>query len=370
MFWFAQEVSPLFSSFLSFASLVGAAASLLLISNGDIMGFSGILLCLFNPVRSATQPTEYWKLVYLGSFVLTVALAVTFLKDVGHDQRLESSRVVPVASTLAHVLGGFFVGLGTRLGNGCTTGHGICGLSRFSKRSMVSVLTFMATSMATAAALASPQTPWAQSTSFLRTDALPQVSPTLATLVRAAGLGLLVLSQTPTANDGSIRHHHLRKSLGAAASGAIFAVGLTFSGMTKKSKVHDFLDVCSFCRGQGTFDPTLISVLCSAIFTSWLGYRYVGRRRRNTAGECQPLCGSSWSIPTGTEIDAPLVLGAGLFGIGWGLTGLCPGPAMYAAAVGVVDVVWAWFPAFLIGSYAGIQLKNGVWKDCGKAKTL
>lgn len=326
------------------------------------MGCSGILSSLLNPLKSATTASEHWRLVFLGSFVLTVFFTTSLLGDTKDDRLENAPDVIPVASTIAMCLGGFLVGLGTRLGNGCTTGHGICGMSRLSKRSLVSVCTFTACSMATAAALASPKTPWADRTSFLRSDSLPAVSKVLSMAVTAAALLLAMLRQTKPEDATSM---HQEKVFGASASGALFAVGLAVSGMVKKSKVHDFLDLCSLCRSQGTFDPTLISVLGSANVISWLSYQYVWRRKH-----CTPACGSCWSIPSNTNIDVPLVAGAVLFGIGWGLTGLCPGPALYAAAAGVVDVVLAWFPAFLVGSYVGNHAKHYLLRSPNKVKTL
>jgi uncharacterized protein len=350
---------------LLYSLVSGASAAVLLLSNGDIMGISGIMTPLLHPFKALTTAADHWKLVYLGSFLLTVHFTVILLGDeAGRDGRLETSDDIPVASTIAHVLGGFLVGFGTKLGNGCTTGHGICGVSRLSKRSIVSVLTFAATGMATATMLTSPKTPWAESTRFLRTDSLPTVSKALGIAVTAAGVGLALVRQTGDATNNTTNNSpYQRKAYAAAVSGALFAVGLAVCGMTKKSKVHGFLDVGALYRSEGTFDPTLITVLGSAIFVSGLGYQYLWRQEK-----CQPACGCGWSIPTNTAIDAPLILGAALFGIGWGLTGLCPGPAVFAAAAGVVDVVLAWCPAFLVGTYLGLKAKG-----CGcppKAKTL
>jgi uncharacterized membrane protein YedE/YeeE len=83
-----------------------------------------------------------WKLVFLSTFLMlsNTVIGAYFT----NDERLGNDPSIPVISVYGYLLGGAFVGFGTRLGNGCTTGHGLCGLARLSKRSIVVVLTFMA----------------------------------------------------------------------------------------------------------------------------------------------------------------------------------------------------------------------------------
>jgi uncharacterized membrane protein YedE/YeeE len=99
------------------------------------------------------------------------------------------------------------------------------------------------------------------------------------------------------------------------ASGLVFGLGLLISGMANPAKVQNFLDLA------GTFDPSLILVMLGAVAVTFVGYRFVLARPR-------PLFAERFALPTLKEIDARLVLGAGVFGIGWGLSGFCPGPAM------------------------------------------
>ena len=122
-------------------ALIGLAAALLLALNGRIAGISGIVGGLLPPRAG----DALWRLL----FVLGLALGALLV-------RLYSGAplAVPVeSSTFTLVLGGLLVGFGTRLGSGCTSGHGICGLARLSPRSLVAVLTFMASAMLTVFAL-------------------------------------------------------------------------------------------------------------------------------------------------------------------------------------------------------------------------
>jgi uncharacterized membrane protein YedE/YeeE len=322
------------------------------------MGFSGIMSSVgLNPSDAMTSSRSHWKLVWLSTFMLTVNFYINHVEDaIRDDYRLETTdNNVPIASTVAHVIGGVLVGLGTKLGNGCTSGHGVCGLARKSPRSMVAVATFMTTGMGTAALL-SGKMPWAEYTEFLRTDALPYYSKLMGTLVTATVVSLGLLRQT---TEEPLPQHQ-RKVWGAAVSAAFAALGLVISGMTQKSKVNDFLDISALV-GTGSADPTLMTVMGSAMFISWLGYQFVpdwsyvksfALRRRTS------LVGDEFAIPSATHIDGQLVTGAALFGIGWAFTGLCPGPALYHAAAGMSDVILAWFPAFFFGSWAGTKIKE------------
>jgi uncharacterized membrane protein YedE/YeeE len=113
----------------------------------------------------------------------------------------------------------------------------------------------------------------------------------------------------------------MRPGLAAFLCGALFAVGLGISGMTRPGKVLAFLDV------GGAFDPSLAFVMLGAIVSHALLLRPVTARHA-------PLLMPRFALPTRRDIDGRLVTGAALFGIGWGLAGFCPGPALTALAGG------------------------------------
>jgi uncharacterized membrane protein YedE/YeeE len=105
------------------------------------------------------------------------------------------------------------------------------------------------------------------------------------------------------------------RNLVNAAAGLIFGLGLLISGMANPAKVQNFLDLA------GSFDPSLIFVMGGAVLVAFAGYRLVLRRQR-------PLLEKRFFLPTLKDIDGRLVMGAALFGVGWGLSGFCPGPAI------------------------------------------
>ena len=118
-------------------ALIGLAAALLLALNGRIAGISGIVGGLLPP-RAGDMG---WRLL----FVAGLALGALLLRIVGGEPLAAPAGT----STLLLALGGVLVGFGSRLGSGCTSGHGICGLARFSPRSLVAVATFMGSAMVT-----------------------------------------------------------------------------------------------------------------------------------------------------------------------------------------------------------------------------
>lgn len=121
----------------------------------------------------------------------------------------------------------------------------------------------------------------------------------------------------------------------ALLSGLLFGIGLALSGMLDPARVRGFLDV------TGAGDPTLAFVLAGAVTASSLGTALARRLRR-------PLLADGFDWPIRTRIDRPLVLGAALFGIGWGLSGFCPGPAVAALSTGLMPVI-VFVAAMLVG---------------------
>ena len=109
------------------------------------------------------------------------------------------------------------------------------------------------------------------------------------------------------------------RSFVALVAGLLFALGLGISGMSDPAKVISFLDV------TGAWDPSLAFVMGGAIGVHFFAARWAARRQK-------PVLDSKFHLPKGTTVDAKLLTGAALFGIGWGIAGYCPGPALVAVA--------------------------------------
>lgn len=122
----------------------------------------------------------------------------------------------------------------------------------------------------------------------------------------------------------------------AALSGVMFGLGLAISQMTNPNKVLNFLDVL------GDWDPSLGFVMMGALLVSGIGFVIVKRRGKAVFAELQ--------IPSNNAIDAKLIIGAALFGIGWGIAGYCPGPALANLAGAWEELRW-FIPAMIGGFF-------------------
>ena len=127
-------------------------------------------------------------------------------------------------------------------------------------------------------------------------------------------------------------------TLVAFAAGLVFGAGLILSGMTDPGKVIGFLDVA------GHWDPSLGLVMAGAILVGFFAFRSAGRRGRS-------FLGGALHLPNRRDIDARLLGGSVVFGIGWGLAGFCPGPALVSFASGV-DQAAVFVAAMLAGMAA------------------
>ena len=127
----------------------------------------------------------------------------------------------------------------------------------------------------------------------------------------------------------------MSRNVAAFAAGLVFALGLGLSGMTDANKVIAFLNLA------GDWDPSLAFVMVGAIGVHLAFFRWVVNRP-------SPLFAEAFRIPTTQDITAPLVVGAGLFGVGWGLGGYCPGPALVSTtSLGPSALVFA--AAMIVG---------------------
>jgi uncharacterized protein len=135
----------------------------------------------------------------------------------------------------------------------------------------------------------------------------------------------------------------MRKFL-ALVSGVLFGAGVTISGMVNPMKVLNFLDIF------GPWDATLMFVIGGGLLVTIVGYRFAMKRRA-------PLFASSFRIPASENIDARLLGGAALFGLGWGLTGFCPGPAIASMVFGRVESL-VFVVAMAVGMILAKQIQN------------
>jgi len=138
----------------------------------------------------------------------------------------------------------------------------------------------------------------------------------------------------------SLTRASIVEGLIAAGTGFLFAVGLSISGMTQPSKVIGFLDF------TGDWDSSLVFVMGGAVSVSLVLLRFIIRRPA-------PVHGPRFHLPTKKDIDPSLVIGAALFGIGWGLAGYCPGPGLASLGTGSLEALT--FVAAMAGGMFGFE---------------
>lgn len=120
--------------------------------------------------------------------------------------------------------------------------------------------------------------------------------------------------------------------------GLIFGLGLLISGMANPQKVLGFLDI------TGLWDPSLILVMAGAILAALLPFQWAKNQSRS-------LLGQTMQLPDKTQIDRPLIVGSLLFGIGWGLAGICPGPAIVLLGLKQINAIY-----FMLAMLAGMWI--------------
>ncbi|WP_054309575.1 YeeE/YedE family protein [Mesorhizobium sp. 1M-11] len=135
------------------------------------------------------------------------------------------------------------------------------------------------------------------------------------------------------------------RMLAALAAGLLFGLGLAISGLLNPAKVKAFLDIA------GAWDPSLIFVLGAGVVVAFIGYRLAFAINK-------PLFDDKLHLPTSTRIDPSLIVGSAIFGVGWGLAGFCPGPAIAAVSLGLIPALIVTL-AMLIGMLAHDRFAAG-----------
>jgi len=279
-------------------SLIGLGAASLLLGGGEIMGASGISTSFVRSPKAVFSDASQWKLAFMSSFLSTSYLLIVvadteFGKFVWSGSVLDpkvgaESGAVPAVSFVGYGISGLLVGLGTRIGNGCTSGHGICGLARLSRRSFASVVTFMSFGIIVASSItADSKIASICYTSVQDTMKASAVSKNVGTGLPFLALYMLVkklydrhvsskicpINKVDNTKLAIEKSNNNMKMVPAGLSGALFSFGLVLSTMVKPSKIFGFLNVRGLSKGD--YDPTLIAVMSSGLLLSFASYQFV-----------------------------------------------------------------------------------------------
>jgi uncharacterized membrane protein YedE/YeeE len=313
--------------------IIAISSSLNLLLKGRITGISGIFfgIITFNDI--------IWRF----AFLLGMLFSTIFFNNFIDNTNLKDTHTnfIKDLNFFGFIVGGFLVGYGTKWANGCTSGHGVCGIPRLSRRSIVACIVFCSVGMFTATFR--HRFPFLSGADFLdvskHLDSKQFQFITFCVIIAA----ILSLFLYILINRLFESLYDYFVSLGC---GVLFGAGLIISGMNRKTKVINFLDVFS-----KHWDPSLLFVLMSAVTVNLILFNLIIRVKKT------PVFAEKLSIPEKTDLDLGIVLGSSIFGIGWGMSGLCPGPALVNTFNYIPHV-----PVFLlsmgVGQYSAYKINS------------
>ncbi|KAL0071334.1 hypothetical protein AAF712_001190 [Marasmius tenuissimus] len=298
-------------------------AHALMVLNGNIFGISGFV---HRTLRSDIE----------GMFAVLGLVSGGLVAGVVEGAHPEFCGGISIPLILGS---GFLVGLGSKLANGCTSGHMICGISRLAKRSIAATMCFFAAAAPVARWLHSSMPPVDNNVpSFLYLGAADK------TLLALQGPPLLLAAALYLAGPTNRSpFSKLTRLLTFWSTSFGFSLALRLSRLVECNKVLGFL----LLPDHPAFDPSLAFLALGALPSSIFLYHHA--RSRET-----PKLGDKYCIPEKTDLSARLLWGAAIFGVGWGIAGVCPGPALVnlgraiATGVGWENNV-AWLAAFVVG---------------------
>lgn len=314
--------------------ILGISSSGLLYFQDKITGVSGIL-------ENAVVRFESIDLAYvLGLLSSGYILSLTKPEVFGGPSAEFTS------GTCSIIISGVLCGFGSRLGSGCTSGHGICGLPRLSLRSLVAVITFMSTGALSAYYTREYRIPVNSFNPFtswngpITDNFLPFVTPTIVSV----GMSYL-FKKLKSISSSTSKATTMAALINSFSSAMIFGVGLGISGMLNPARVIKFLDFTA------VWDPSLMAVMGGGVLINLITFRYLKNYSQI----------KYFKDPSNLKIDSALIAGSALFGLSWGWTGMCPAPVLLSFGAGVSTT------KLFLPSMIGGMLLNEMWiKDNSK----
>ena len=282
--------------------LISLSTSFNLLFKGRVTGMSGIFYGLI------TLNEIIWRLALILGMVWTSSL---FRYAAGKDSWFfdSSQENLKNLSLGGFAVAGYLVGLGTKMANGCTSGHGVCGLPRLSKRSFVAVGTFCAFGIATATLRYYKnflyESEIIQTADNLNSELFHMIFFICVSVVLFSLICFLAFKK---------KWEDVRDFIISFITGVVFSLGLVISGMNRRRKVIGFL------TANADWDPSLMFVLFSAVTLNFILFNLITRKKKT------PVFAEKYGFSSNSVIDFRLIAGSAIFGIGWGISGLCPGP--------------------------------------------
>jgi len=284
-------------NFLAGGLLIGLGAVTLLMTTGYISGMNSMLDTIF----IKTDDFQYrWKTLWLSVFLL---FGIILSK--------QSKNVESLPLNVFTFISFFILAFGVRMAQGCTSGHGINGLARLSKRSFVAVGIFFGCAVLTSTFFTTLKI---HKTKSMNNNILIPIIFVMTWIIYA-------FKKTVPKDENS--NVNLFNIIAVTISASLFAGGLILSKMYQFSVVKDFLNLKSKNWNFG-----LMIVFGSAVLVSLMGYQLVGKMNQPLTLTCEQTYikdeDCKFMFPKRNQINTKLIIGSSLFGVGWGLTGMCP----------------------------------------------
>ena len=299
---------PIINSFIG-GSIMAISSSLHLYLQGKITGISGTLFKCISCNDFAYGFSFMTGMLFVSSFIKCFYDPLSSQKDGGSPFLETPSKYVGDLSLPGFLLAGFLVGFGAKMANGCTSGHGVCGIPRMSKRSIIAILFFMIFGMSVATIR--------YHFPFLRPSSnvydVWEYSSIYYSVLIISLLGFLFTLLT-VFNSGI--KNKVRDIMISFLIGSLFSFGLIESGMLQRHVVIEFLTISKIWNIQLAF------VLGAAVGINFFTFNFILKKIP------KPRYKEKYDLPTSTIVDNKLLCGSAIFGIGWGLSGVCPGPAV------------------------------------------
>jgi uncharacterized membrane protein YedE/YeeE len=298
----------MFVSELLGGALIGLACTAHLMFSGRITGISGI-------IKDVMQKQSSWAL----ALVVGMLITASFLP----------APPDPKISGFHTAFAGLLVGIGSQMANGCTSGHGVCGLARRSKRSMVAVGTFMITALS------------------MCNRKIPELPALDKFLAGAPGIPfkgvlgfVLILVILIALNEFVWKRSRegMANLITAMTTGSVFALGLSISGLNNPHRIRASLN---WCAGFHSWDSVLLFGFAGSILVTGFLFPIILQRQH-------PAFHAHFEIPTDQDIDPRLIIGSALFGLGWSIAGVCPGPGIFGLASGN-GFFSLWMTSYILG---------------------
>ena len=315
-------------------SIMALASTLHLYVQGKITGISNVIFKCISLTDFSYNFSFIMGMIFISSFIKCFFNPLAKPKTVDDPTFLETtSKFVGDLSLPGFILAGLLVGFGSKMANGCTSGHGVCGLPRLSKRSIVAIILFMIFGMMIATIRY--YIPFLRPISYAYNVWEYEFIYYLTLILSLIGFGLNLWNVFKSGIKDKVRDIVVSFTIGV-----LFSFGQIQSGMLQRHVVIEFLTIGRVWNIQLGF------VLGAAVGINFLTFNFILKK------VTRPRYKEKYDLPTNTNIDNKLCVGAAIFGLGWGLCGICPGPAVLCFYLYCPQIL-----AFFISLCAGMYIE-------------